>query len=382
LCGQEAPDWTAWDVNLDNVPHNLHDDLEAGYTVVIEFFTTHCQFCWDIFQGNALKNQYALHGPDGDNTWRVYMIEGDFNTGMAELMGNGNSVGNWIQNNDIPIIDDNSIQFLYPSNPYPYRFLICPEDKSFMPVSLADLINLDGLAAQNCPTWTGPPVGGGGGGGNDPGTTLQAEVAFQGYQVPGEMSTTLVDNGLLPMSQPFDTAPFNYDGDETISSIPNNTVDWVLVELRDATDESVTVDQKAALVDKDGNIIGTDGSMGVSFDAADGDYYVVIHHAGHVSVMSSSTVTLPNSSAYDFKSSNNAVMGSNQMKLSNGAFVMRAGDYDNNGTVNFSDFVRWLQNNNDLNTYADYDGDGNTTINFTDFILWLSNNNHLRYSGI
>jgi len=346
--GQEAPDWTAWDVNLDNVPHNLLDDLEAGYTVVIEFFTTHCQFCWDIYQGNALKNQYALHGPDGDNTWRIYMIEGDFNTGVSELMGNGNTMGNWFQNNDIPIIDDNSIQFLYPSNPYPHRYLICPEDKSFMPVTISELLNLDGLAAQNCPTWTGPPVGGGGGGGgNNPGTTFQGQVAFQGYQVPGQMSTTLADNGLLPMSQPFDTAPFDYDGTESISTLPADAVDWVLVELRDANDESNRVDRKAALVDKDGNIIGTDGSMGVTFDTApDGDYYVVIHHDGHVSIMSSSTVTMPNSSPYDFKSSNNSVMGTNQMKLTNGTFAMRSGDYDNNGTVNFNDFIKWLQDNN------------------------------------
>jgi len=68
--------------------------------------------------------------------------------------------------------------------------------------------------------------------------------------------------------------------------------------------------------------------------------------------------------------------------LVNGAYVMRAGDFDGSGTVNFGDFVRWLQNNNTLNAYLSVDVDGNGTVNFTDFILWLNNNNHLAYPGI
>jgi len=366
--GQQAPDWTATDI--DGIQHNLHDDLEAGYTVIVKFFATWCGFCWSDHQGGVLQQMYDIHGPDGDDTYRIYYIEVDFNTGMNELQGN-----------TMPIIEGNSIAGQYGISGVPGYFFICPEDKSYIQIQPTNVATLEAYGSQVCPAWTGGPVGSGGG--SNPGTTFQGAVAFQGYQVPGQMSTTLADNGLLPMSQPFDSAPFNYDGDETMTTVPDDAVDWILIELRDANDESVEVDRKAALVDKNGNIIGTDGSFGVTFDTAtDGDYYVVIHHEGHVSIMSSSTVTMPNSSPYNFKLSNGAVKGTDQMKLTNGAFAMRSGDYDNNGTINFSDFVRWLQNNNDLNIYAAHDGDGNSTINFTDFILWLSNNNHLRYSGI
>ncbi|MBM3435323.1 MAG: hypothetical protein FJY07_03785, partial [Bacteroidetes bacterium] len=49
------------------------------------------------------------------------------------------------------------------------------------------------------------------------------------------LNTNLNVSGLLPLSQPFNIAPWNYAGTESVASIPsNNVVDWVLVELRDA----------------------------------------------------------------------------------------------------------------------------------------------------
>lgn len=384
---QTAPNWTLTDI--DGNQHTLYDDLDAGYTVMIKFFATWCGYCWSSHNSGQLQAMNELHGPNGDDTWRIYYIEVDSNTGMNELQGiSGSTHGDYVSGHNIPVINNTTIvnsnsnvAALYNVSGVPAIYMVCPEDKSMIQTGSQTVADLEYYQTVLCPAWTGGPVGGGNG--NNPGTTFQGAVAFQGYQAPGAMTTTLADNGLLPMSQPFSDAPFNYDGTETITTLPNDVVDWVMVELRDANDETNMIDRKAALVDKDGNIIGTDGSFGVQFDsAADGDYYVVIHHAGHVSVMTSSTVSLPNSSPYNFKQSNSAVKGSNQMKLVNGAFTMRAGDYDNNNTINFSDFVRWLQSNNSLNTYASFDGDGSGTINFTDFILWLSNNNHLGYSGL
>ncbi|MEZ5198088.1 MAG: hypothetical protein R2764_17370 [Bacteroidales bacterium] len=39
----------------------------------------------------------------------------------------------------------------------------------------------------------------------------------------------------IPLAQPYNTYPWNYNGDEAVTEIPTESVvDWVLVELRDA----------------------------------------------------------------------------------------------------------------------------------------------------
>lgn len=218
--------------------------------------------------------------------------------------------------------------------------------------------------------------------GNSVPASLNAKVLFEGYFNGSGMSTTLNTNGLLPAAQPYNVQPYNYAGAENNNNIGTDIVDWVLVELRDPNNETIVVAQKAGLINLAGSLRSASGTGPIMFDNAPaGDYLVVIHHRGHVSVMSQNLVTLPNTSL-DLSQSSNAVKGSNQLKSVNGSFVMRAGDYDRSGTINFSDFILWLQNNNTLSSYLFMDGDGNGTINFTDFILWLSNNNHVDYSGI
>lgn len=210
--------------------------------------------------------------------------------------------------------------------------------------------------------------------------SFEGIVAFEGYQGANGMSTTYADNNLLPNSQPFNVPPFNYNGLESFEIAPLNAVDWVLVELRDASDESVLINTKAALVNSQGEIVDTDDNLGVNFGNNAGDYFVAIHHQGHVPIISAIPLSLPINAPFTFSSNN--VNGSNQMKTVGGVDVMIAGDYDNNNTVNFGDFILWLSNNNALNTYASFDADGNGTVNFFDFILWLGNNNHLAYPGI
>lgn len=67
---------------------------------------------------------------------------------------------------------------------------------------------------------------------------------------------------LLPTNQPYSRYPsFNYQGNETVSSARLTVtgfaavVDWVLVELRSATNPSITVARKAALLTREGIVV-------------------------------------------------------------------------------------------------------------------------------
>jgi len=48
------------------------------------------------------------------------------------------------------------------------------------------------------------------------------------------MTSSLSEDDLLPLSQSYNQSPWNYDGTEMASAIPDSIVDWILVEIRDA----------------------------------------------------------------------------------------------------------------------------------------------------
>ena len=113
---------------------------------------------------------------------------------------------------------------------------------------------------------------------------------------------------LIPNGQPYggvQYSDFNYNGTETIGagvlavSGSNAIVDWVLIELRNALSPSTVVTRKAALVQRDGDVVeSSDGVSPVVFvGTTAGSYYVVVRHRNHLGVMTASPVTLSGSSA-------------------------------------------------------------------------------------
>lgn len=171
----------------------------------------------------------------------------------------------------------------------------------------------------------------------------QAKVFLQGPYSGGVMNTTLLTNSLIPLSQPYNVAPFNYAGTETVASIPSGVVDWVLVELRSGTAAATKTAERAAFLKSDGTILETDGSAGVweSQTVASGydlTNYVVIRHRNHLAVMSAASMAMPNASAYDFTTAQAQAFGTTPMKdlTGSGPFGMWAGDANSNGQVKYS----------------------------------------------
>jgi len=114
-------------------------------------------------------------------------------------------------------------------------------------------------------------------------------------------------------------APYTEDA-RTVDSVPADAVDWILLELREtATGSAIT--SKSVFLHKNGKAITDDASSEtINLTAPSNDYYLVIKHRNHLSVMSATTINLNNSSPvfYDFTTGSDKFYGSNgAIQLSN-----------------------------------------------------------------
>ena len=198
---------------------------------------------------------------------------------------------------------------------------------------------------------------------------IQAKVLLEGFYdaATEEMHTKLQDKGLLPMLQPFNESPWNYTGTESTTTLPSDAVDWVLVASRNA--EGTITNQAAGFIDISGNLLSVEGTMGIPIANAENQYFS-IHTRSHLAILSANPYS---GELYDFTIANTQALGTEQLKLSSGKYVLYAGDYDGNGIINNTDFNQWKIQSAKLNEYLSIDGDGNGIINSGDFNLWINN---------
>ncbi|MCB9207574.1 MAG: hypothetical protein H6611_09765 [Ignavibacteriales bacterium] len=96
----------------------------------------------------------------------------------------------------------------------------------------------------------------------------------------------------FPVKQPYSVTPWNYSGNESITSLPSELIDWILVELRDKDNPSLVITTRAGLLLSSGNVVDIDGVSPLAFATDEDDYYIVVKHRNHLSVMSKNTVHL------------------------------------------------------------------------------------------
>ncbi|MBL7951049.1 MAG: hypothetical protein JNM62_04960 [Flavobacteriales bacterium] len=104
-------------------------------------------------------------------------------------------------------------------------------------------------------------------------------------------------------------------------------VDWVLVELRAANTPATVVATRCALLQRDGDIVATDGLGAVQFQATPGDYHIAVRHRNHLGVMTATTRSLGSAPVeVDLRASTTATYGTNARKNIGGAMAMWAGN--------------------------------------------------------
>ncbi|MEP6927938.1 MAG: hypothetical protein ABI834_09895 [Ginsengibacter sp.] len=195
----------------------------------------------------------------------------------------------------------------------------------------------------------------------DPNYTFNVTAYIKGaWNNPiGLMRTTLNAGNLLPLTQPYTGAPYNYTGAESVASIPNtNIVDWVLIEHRkpatglpaDATAATIT-GRKAGFLLNNGNVVDLDGVTPITFNISkQGGAFVVVRHRNHLAIMSNS---IPSNTTGTF-TNNYSVLANSYKKpgatsdptvilATAGAgstlYGMWPGDVNSNGSVTTSDIT-------------------------------------------
>lgn len=212
-------------------------------------------------------------------------------------------------------------------------------------------------------------------------TIVHLNVLLEGaYTSAGTMSNNLSAANLLPQNQPFFQDPWNYAGSEGVDGVNNispNATDWLLIELRSASDVNQMVAQRACLLLQDGSVLDAiTATPGLNFEeVAAGNYYIVVRSRNHLAVLSANTVSLPNSAStpYDFTQAEN-VAGVNQLiavDVANSALI--AGDIDANGIINVSDYNMYIANTAILNAYNDADCNLDNSVTTDDFNTYLPN---------
>ncbi len=195
--------------------------------------------------------------------------------------------------------------------------------------------------------------------------SLRAKVYLQGAFRNGKMSDDLANKGLLPLEQPYAVEPWKYAGDERVAQLPPAIVDWMLVTLCDSPSRNNAIVRRACFLDTSGALVDLDGASPLSFENVPaGQYYLLIEHRNHLSVMSRVPLLVGEAAAfYDFTSSDGQAFGFQpQATVAPGIYAMRAGDADANDAIDIRDKnLFWRVQKNQSANYdnsADFNLDG------------------------
>ena len=145
------------------------------------------------------------------------------------------------------------------------------------------------------------------------GVQLSARVFLEGpfNSATGLMHDSLRVKGLVPLTEPYTALGLGQiggGGETTNQGVLNVTgndaiVDWVLLELRNSNAPTMPIAMHSALLQRDGDVVGTDGGSPVRFIVPAGSYYVAMRHRNHFGAMTHDPVVLNSTpTALDFTS--------------------------------------------------------------------------------
>ncbi len=211
--------------------------------------------------------------------------------------------------------------------------------------------------------------------------TVNLNVFLEGAYDPAQAAMTgeLLLRGVVPQGQPYLDAPWNYPGTEGSGWLPIDypveTVDWVLVSLRETLDPETEVARVAAVLLKDGTI----SPFNIDLNGATNPLYVMIEHRNHLPILSAQSIPIVNNTlSYDFTAENSYSPSGFGQKQVGANWMMYGGNADqdalNGCDINAADRIYWQTVNGLFDVYNPGDYDLNGDINAADRIIFSVNN--------
>jgi hypothetical protein len=180
----------------------------------------------------------------------------------------------------------------------------------------------------------------------------------------GIMNTTLRQKNIIPQLQPYNISPFNYNGSEYFGALPNNAVDWVLVDFVDPN-FGFLIDRKALLLLDNGYMIDQNGESAITLNNLLLNqlfqYKIIIRHRNHLPISSKNLHSFTNSVTTDLDfTSNLDTLSDNQAQVGNGVFGLRLGNTNSDNSIDSFDrnILRQSSESNDIYTNYDINLDG------------------------
>ncbi len=134
------------------------------------------------------------------------------------------------------------------------------------------------------------------------GVVLDLRMKLEGpfNSITGLMNDALRSNALVPLQEPYTALGFDHVGNvggvlttPAVLSVFGNEaiVDWVFVELRNASDPSVVISTQCALLKRNGQVVSSSGAQ-LRFPVPNGTYHIAVRHRNHLGCMTAAPLSL------------------------------------------------------------------------------------------
>lgn len=157
------------------------------------------------------------------------------------------------------------------------------------------------------------------------------------------MRDSLRIKNMIPTIEPYTALGFtqvgNTGGDSVSQAVlaitgSNAIVDWIFFELRSKTDSTLVMATRSVLLQRDGDIVDTDGISPVNFSGiVPDDFFVAVRHRNHLGAMTATPINLLSLASVDFTMNSLATHGNCARRNLGNVMTLWSGDANGDGSV-------------------------------------------------